>query len=562
MSQSSNNHAPLSAFVSFPSPYTQTLLVQALVSTLPAISLSLIPPPEDDPPPLQWADYDLLSFEKPHSNQTEYLTSSYVYRKALIRKHQLHLTITEYLAKCEHRGIRSVLAEGGVPKGWVIEIQFADELEEALMDDLWELAKVLRENEERTPEERQWFILKPGFADRAQGIRMFSTEDELQQIFLDFEPPSSDEEEEEEEEEVEQEVRPTRRDSLTHSGPGRPGRGVEDDINDMAAKAAGLEVEDEGSDEGHIGTGVMISQLRHFVIQEYMYRPVLFDIHQGVRELHGGLAGHKFHLRAYVLLTGDYTVHVSRVMLALFSGSPYVHPTELHTHGNDPDIDLRPHLTNTCLQTDAYGAPMPSEELVKLFWELEGLDALHLSAGTGQHYESRGQVGKEWLEGTFERVGEVVAESVKAGVECGSFGLQLVPNAFEMFGVDLLCSFPDEPAITSVSSSGSLPLPKVTLLEYNASPDFHQSGERLKKELLGMFKGVVRISIAPFFHINLDEEDEGGINDGEQVPGALTSGERPDAGTNTNAGEEWDVGTEKWGWRLVGQGQIRGPGPS
>jgi hypothetical protein len=120
---------------------------------------------------------------------------------------------------------------------------------------------------------------------------------------------------------VEQEVRPTRRDSLTHSGPGRPGRGVEDDINDMAATAVGLEVEDEGSDEGHLGTGVMISQLRHFVIQvsrasrvvpgrarhchggcaadednamqEYMSRPVLFDIHQGVRDLHGGLAGHK-----------------------------------------------------------------------------------------------------------------------------------------------------------------------------------------------------------------------------------------------------------------------------
>jgi hypothetical protein len=25
----------------------------------------------------------------------------------------------------------------------------------------------------------RWFILKPGFADRAQGIRMLSTEDEL-----------------------------------------------------------------------------------------------------------------------------------------------------------------------------------------------------------------------------------------------------------------------------------------------------------------------------------------------------------------------------------------------
>lgn len=25
----------------------------------------------------------------------------------------------------------------------------------------------------------RWFILKPGFADRAQGIRLFSTQDEL-----------------------------------------------------------------------------------------------------------------------------------------------------------------------------------------------------------------------------------------------------------------------------------------------------------------------------------------------------------------------------------------------
>ena len=87
---------------------------------------------------------------------------------------------------------------------------------------------------------------------------------------------------------------------------------------------------------------------------------------------------------------------------------------------------------------------MPSEELVKLFWELEGLDALIYSAGTGQHYGSRGQVGKEWLEGTFERVGEVVAESVKAGVECGSFGLQLVPNAFEVSAMQAPGLGPDQ----------------------------------------------------------------------------------------------------------------------
>ena len=47
-------------------------------------------------------------------------------------------------------------------------------------------------------------------------------------------------------------------------------------------------------------------------------------------------------------------------------------------------------------------------------------------------YESRGKVDRRWLDETFAKVGEVVAESVKAGAECGSFGLQLVPNAFEV----------------------------------------------------------------------------------------------------------------------------------
>lgn len=130
------------------------------------------------------ADYDLMTFDVPHRDP-RYQISSYVYRKALIRKHQLHTTVTEYLAKCEHRGIRSSLASppsggvGGLPKGWVLDIQFADELDELLMDDLYELAEAMGRNEGREEGGREWFILKPGFADRAQGIRMFSTEDEL-----------------------------------------------------------------------------------------------------------------------------------------------------------------------------------------------------------------------------------------------------------------------------------------------------------------------------------------------------------------------------------------------
>jgi len=93
------------------------------------------------------ADYDILSFTPPHSDPTQYQTSSYIYRKALIRKHQLHLTISEYLAKVRHRGSSSVLEDGGVPKGWVVELQFADELEELMRDELWELGEGLKGNE-------------------------------------------------------------------------------------------------------------------------------------------------------------------------------------------------------------------------------------------------------------------------------------------------------------------------------------------------------------------------------------------------------------------------------
>lgn len=46
--------APLTAFVNFPSPYTQSLLERALVAVLPAVSMSDEQPAEDAPPRLQW----------------------------------------------------------------------------------------------------------------------------------------------------------------------------------------------------------------------------------------------------------------------------------------------------------------------------------------------------------------------------------------------------------------------------------------------------------------------------------------------------------------------------
>lgn len=97
--------------------------------------------------------------------------------------------------------------------------------------------------------------------------------------------------------------------------------------------------------------------------------------------------------------------------------------------------------------------------------------------------------------------------------------------------MDLLLSYSE--ASVSVEE---LPVPRVTLLEYNASPDFHQTGERLRPLLLDLFKGVIRISVAPFFSLKLDGDD--------------------DAETRTDT---WVKGEQRWGWTLVGQGAVRGP---
>ncbi|ORX37578.1 tubulin-tyrosine ligase family-domain-containing protein [Kockovaella imperatae] len=557
----------LKAFVSFPSPYTQTLILQALVSTCPEIAISLVQPTEDNVPALQWADYDLLEFEKPRSNPSSYLISSYIYRKALIRKHQLHRVVLEYLAKCDYRQTPSTLQHAW-PKGWDVEVQHADDLDELWIDDLYELAVVLDENEAKGEEEKRWFIFKPGFADRAQGIRLFSTKQELEDIFSAFDNPDSEDEEpdqiskyqsmsqaadatvaamasreprddtfdeklerwkrrieessdeEDEEDELKREPAPKLMESGETTGQEegpvdgvgkldlngreamRPGKAAEQTKNGRVTSDGDQDEgederdeddednEEDDDDDDDDDEGIVTSQLRHFLLQEYIPSPILFDIAQEPNVPSTDPTGYKFHLRAYVLVTGAYTVHVSRTVLALFSGSPYVHPTS-------SNLNLQAHLTNTCLQTDAFGALAPPEELIKLYWDLDGMSALNRTNGD---YGNMGKVDKQWLEDTFERVGEVISESVKAGAECGSFNLQFMPNAFEIFGVDLLLSFP--PSWKTTQPDDRLPTPSITLLEFNASPDFHQSGMNLRPRLLELFKGVVEIAIKPFFGEN------------------------------------------------------------
>lgn len=135
---------------------------------------------------LQWSTYDAIEHDLTHMvpSGSKVLSSSYVIRKALIRKHYLSRCIHNYLVKHSESVLRIA-----VPKTWDIELSFSDELDEMWSDDLFDLGTELDKDDPS-----KWWILKPGMADRGMGIRLFHSKDDLAEIFESFEQDDSDEE--------------------------------------------------------------------------------------------------------------------------------------------------------------------------------------------------------------------------------------------------------------------------------------------------------------------------------------------------------------------------------
>ncbi|KAI6153449.1 tubulin-tyrosine ligase family-domain-containing protein [Pisolithus tinctorius] len=322
-----------------------------------------------------------------------------------------------FLARCIRSYVlkhhRSVLATS-VPRTWDIELSFAHELDELWHDELWDLGEELETSPGR------WYILKPGMADAGMGIRLFSSKDTLREIFEEFEGRSDDEEAE--------------------SG----------------------------------DTSVITSQLRHFVIQEYIATPLLLDPRESLPSGHVNAAerfrGHKFHLRTYVVASGALRVYMYRRMLALFSCEPY----DLPRRGNDKY--LLPHLTNTSLQIHR------GEEGVRLFDELIGC---HILSG------SRGDLLLSELDiaDIKEQMARILADVFKAAVE-QPVHFQVLPNAFELYGVDFLVSH-----VQSGSHGAHFQL---NILEVNAEPAIELTGRRLTWILEDLFKSIQVVCIAPF----------------------------------------------------------------
>lgn len=337
---------------------------------------------------IHFGEYEDLNLDLITSDPSYYFVCSYIYRKGLIRKHYLSNTIRYYVAKHPNSVLKTMF-----PETYTLEVDYAEFLDDAL-DDAYELRDEI-ENGSKT------WILKPSMSDKGQGIRLFQTIDQLQAIFDSFEENSDSEDEEEQ-------------------------QGEESNKN-----------------------GIIISQLRHFVVQEYQTNPLLLPEYENK----------KFHLRVYVVCQGNLKVHVYRNILTLFADAPFVAPaTSGDSQIDDDIIDLAGHLTNTCLQE--LEAP-----LVVPFWDLKGI--------------SRTQ-----LEAIFEQVCGAVGDLFDAATSVDKVNFQPMENALEIYGVDFL-----------VDSSG-----RPTLLEVNAYPDFKQTGDQLKPIIDTLFDAVAREVVVPLVH--------------------------------------------------------------
>ncbi|KAJ5683315.1 hypothetical protein N7462_006480 [Penicillium macrosclerotiorum] len=306
----SDNQPTVYSIVDCDDPYVQALVEQALTRRLGSAARTqrisdTSDLPDSSAPMFQYREYERIDFEHTMSRSSTSLANAYIIRKALIRKHYLSNTVANWISKHPE----SVLRHHFKP-AFDFELDYSEFLDEALLE-AYELRESLEKNEERPEAEKEWWILKPGMSDRGQGIRLFNSEDQLREIFEEWDEDSDEDE----------------------SG----SEGNEDDNAAPAAHDAGL----------------VTSQLRHFMAQPYIDPPLLLP----------SSSNRKFHIRTYVLATGALKVYVFKEMLALFAAKPYCAP-----HEEDDDVkDLARHLTNTCFQEGGSS----NEGSVRRFWDLD-----------------------------------------------------------------------------------------------------------------------------------------------------------------------------------------------
>ncbi|KAG0167319.1 hypothetical protein DFQ28_005184 [Apophysomyces sp. BC1034] len=166
------------ALVHLDEPYTHKAVVQALKNS--ALDWDIV---EDIPADnaerdlfdvsLQWLEYELINWSYLARSST--LANAYCIRKGMIRKAQLSYNITKYLSKHP----QSILAQA-IPETWLFELDHVDYFEEA-MNEVFEVERDLLANENDGT--NHVFIIKPSMANKAAGIQVFNSLDQLRGIF-------------------------------------------------------------------------------------------------------------------------------------------------------------------------------------------------------------------------------------------------------------------------------------------------------------------------------------------------------------------------------------------
>lgn len=430
--------ARFNALIDYEDAYVQPLILSALQSRLDPTDYNLSKSLSDCPndvPLLQICAYEGLDFERSNS-----LVNAYVIRKALIRKHYLSNTVSTWLVK----NPESVLKKNVKP-AIDFELDYAEFLDDALVE-AFELHDSFEKNASKPANQRDWWILKPGMSDRGQGIRLFSTEDELQSIFEEWEEGVESEPDDED---------------------------VPSDVDDLRKPLSRRQsrASSSGHSEAKPKDYIVTSQLRHFIAQPYIHPPLLLSPQPGAE--HGGSSKpRKFHIRTYVLSVGALKVYVYKPMLALFAANPYVPPWM----STDPE-DLKAHLTNTCLQDSG-----DREGSVLSYWSLpDTLDHASASSPSSTTLAEK----KDWKNHVFQQICATTGELFQAAARGQTIHFQTHPNAFELFGLDFLVD-------------GDL---TAYLLEVNAFPDFRQTGDDLKDVVQGLMEDVFDVAVKPYFHL-------------------------------------------------------------
>lgn len=458
------------ACINYEDSYVQPLIVRALQAHFHDSSYTLVSSGDDVPTPtaplLQITSYETIDFTHLLAHPITSFANAYVIRKALIRKHHLAYTVSAWCAKFPESPLQR-----HVKPTLHLELDYAEFLDDALLE-AYELHDSFARNGARTAENSEngeaedaleWWILKPSMSDRGQGIRIFSSEDELRAIFEEWEVESDSEDDED-----------------PVSDPS-PAAGIHEQDGEDDGPASNIEDNENPAVFNHTAGGIT-SLLRHFVVQPYIHPPLLFP----------AFGNRKFHIRSYVLALGALRVYLYEEMLALFAPLPYA-PPSASPSGFDPGV----HLTNTCLRnspSEAYNnnttgtnttsgdsSPHPSTTPLTLF------SSLPSSLPNDQT--------KNWKAITMDTIALATSELFLAAARTQSTHFQPLPNCFEIFGLDWM-----------VDSSGH-----VWLLEVNAFPDFAQSGDGVGKGVVqGLWEGVLGlVGMAWFNGEQAQAQDEG-----------------------------------------------------